>query len=223
VSDRGSGARAAGLERAASATPADSVREFAVTYDYRCPFARNACEHVVAALEAGAPYRVRFWPFSLHQVHVRKGERDVWDDPLRTADLLALRVGLAVRDNWPDAFDAVHLALFAARHDRGLDLRDESVLGAVVKESGLDADDVLARARTDAVLDTLRSEHTHAARKHGVFGVPTFVVDGHAAFIRIMDRPEGNAGRARATVERLVDLVDDWPALNELKHTRVPR
>ena len=166
---------------------------------------------------------MEFWPFSLHQVHVSKGERDVWDDPRRTADLLALRVGLAVRDHWPQSFEPVHLALFAARHDRGLDLRDESVVEAVVKESGLDAGDVLARAWSDAVLDTLRSEHTHAARKHGVFGVPTFVVDGNAAFIRIMDRPEGDAGRARATVDRLVDLVDDWPALNELKHTRVPR
>ena len=27
---------------------------FEITYDYRCPFARNAHEHVLDALEAGA-------------------------------------------------------------------------------------------------------------------------------------------------------------------------
>lgn len=45
---------------------------FAVTWDYRCPFARNAVEHVLLGLEAGAPWEVRFAPFSLNQAHVRE-------------------------------------------------------------------------------------------------------------------------------------------------------
>jgi len=36
---------------------------FAVTWDYRCPFARNAHEHVLTALDAGADWDVRFVPF----------------------------------------------------------------------------------------------------------------------------------------------------------------
>ena len=41
---------------------------FAVTWDYRCPFARNAAEHVLTALEAGADWDVTWVPFSLNQV-----------------------------------------------------------------------------------------------------------------------------------------------------------
>jgi len=40
---------------------------FAVTWDYLCPFARNAHEHLVAGLEGGAPWDVTFSPFSLIQ------------------------------------------------------------------------------------------------------------------------------------------------------------
>jgi hypothetical protein len=43
---------------------------FAVTWDYRCPFARNAHEHVLDGLAAGAEWDVTFLPFSLGQVHV---------------------------------------------------------------------------------------------------------------------------------------------------------
>src|SRR5438445_8137144 len=109
-------------------TPTD----FALTWDYRCPFARNFHEHVVTALEAGAPWSVTWWAFSLNQVHVEEGELDVWDDPARAAPLLAMQVGIAVRDRWPEAFHGVHVALFAARHDEGRDIREEEVLREIV-------------------------------------------------------------------------------------------
>lgn len=49
------------------------MTSFAVTWDYRCPFARNAHEHVLAGLAGGADWNVRFVPFSLGQVHVEPG------------------------------------------------------------------------------------------------------------------------------------------------------
>jgi hypothetical protein len=39
------------------------VTDFAVTWDYRCPFARNAHEHVLAGLADGADWDVTFVPF----------------------------------------------------------------------------------------------------------------------------------------------------------------
>src|SRR5207248_8320809 len=99
--------------------------EFAVSWDYRCPFARNFHEHVAVALQAGAPWDVTWWPFSLNQVHVAEGEPDVWEDPSKAPGLLAMQVGITVRDRWPEAFLPVHLGLFAARHDEGLDIREE--------------------------------------------------------------------------------------------------
>ncbi len=37
--------------------------EFSVTWDYRCPFARNANEHILTALQGGAEWDVTFIPF----------------------------------------------------------------------------------------------------------------------------------------------------------------
>ena len=54
---------------------------FAVSWDYRCPFARNAHEHIVEGLRSGADWDVTFIPVSLNQVHVEEGGIDVWDDP----------------------------------------------------------------------------------------------------------------------------------------------
>jgi hypothetical protein len=107
-------------------------RSFAITFDYLCPFARNANEHVVAALEAGADWEVTFTPYSLAQGHVPEGEPDVWDreDPFAESGILALSLGLVVRDEHPERFPAVHRALFAARHDAGQRHQGPAVLRA---------------------------------------------------------------------------------------------
>ena len=199
------------------------MRSFAVTWDYRCPFARNAHEHLLTAVAAGAPWDVRFAPFSLNQVHVEPGGVDVWEDPGRAPDLAAMEAGLVVRDRFPAAFPAVHAALFAARHDEGRDLRDEAVLAEVLGANGLDAGAVLAEIADGWPLDVFRKEHEAAVAEHQVFGVPTFVVEGRAAFVRVMDRPAGDVEVATRTIERIVDLVTGWPELNELKHTSIPR
>jgi hypothetical protein len=199
------------------------MRSFALTFDYRCPFARNAHEHVLTALGGGADLDVTFVPFSLGQVHVQEGEPDIWDRPGDDSGLLALQVGVVVRDGFPDRFPAVHEALFALRHDRGGQLRDEAALRTVLHRHGVDHDAVFAAIADGAPLDTVRKEHERAVSDHGVWGVPTFVVDDRASFVRLMDRPEGDVARATLTVERVLDLLGDWPELNEFKHTTIPR
>ena len=196
---------------------------FAVTWDYRCPFARNAHEHILDGLAAGADWEVTFSAFSLDQTHVAEGEPDVWDDPSKAPALLAMQVGIAVRDTWPERFADVHRALFAARHDEARDIREEEVLRDVVARHGLDPDEVMAEVRGGAPLDTFRKEHEHGVADHQVFGVPTFVADGRAVFVRLMRRPTGDAGASVATMERVLDLATGWPDLNELKHTTIPR
>jgi hypothetical protein len=100
------------------------TRHFAVTWDYRCPFARNAHEHLLTGLAAGADWRVTFLPFSLGQVHVAEGEPSVWEKPEQDTGIFALQAGVVVRDEFPDLFPAVHRGLFAARHDEALHLDD---------------------------------------------------------------------------------------------------
>ena len=92
---------------------------FSVTWDYLCPFARNAHEHLLDGLEAGAPWEVTFTPFSLLQAHVAEGEPAVWDQAQYAKGVLALLAGIVVRDRFPDRFPATHRALFARAPRRG--------------------------------------------------------------------------------------------------------
>lgn len=197
--------------------------EFAVTWDYRCPFARNAHEHVLVGLAAGAPWTVRFVPFSLGQAHVAEGEPPLWEQPETDSGLLALQAGVAVRDHDPEHFLAVHQALFDLRHEQGASLRDEDALRAAITAAGADGDAALAEVRSGRPLKTIQAEHEEAAADHAVWGVPTFIAGGQAAFIRFMHRPRGDGAVARSTIERVVDLLAGWPDLNEFKHTSVPR
>jgi hypothetical protein len=199
------------------------MRRFAITHDYLCPFARNAAEVVVRALEADPSYRVGFRAFSLSQVHLADGEAPVWQPGAAPrSGVLALQWGLAVRDELPEAFPAVHLALFAARHDKGRDLNDPEVVAAAVASAGVDPGEVEKLVAAGRPAAALAADHTWAVDTSRVFGVPTFVTDRRAVFVRLMDRP-GTPAAALATLDRVLAMVEDWPDLNEFKATAVPR
>ena len=195
------------------------MSSFSVTWDYRCPFARNAHEHLAAALADGTDWDVTFLPFSLSQVHVPEGGTPVWDDPAKAPDLLALAAGVVVRDQYPDRFLDVHVALFSARHDEGLDLRVPGVVRGVLDGVGLPGDKIVAEVATGAPAQEVRRAHERAVGELEVFGVPTFVVGDRAAFVRLMSRPQGDAALARRTIQGVLDLFDGQPDLNEFKHT----
>ena len=199
------------------------MKLFLVTWDYRCPFARNAHEHVVAALADGAEWQVTFLPFSLGQTHVPEGGTPVWDDPAKAKDLLALAAGLVMRDQYPDRFLDAHLALFTARHDDGLDLRVPEVVAGVLDGAGVPGDKVVAEVESGAPVQELRRAHEEAVSRWQVFGVPTFVVGERAVFVRLMSRPNGDAALARRTVEGVIGLFDSMPDLNEFKYTTLER
>jgi DSBA-like thioredoxin domain len=194
------------------------TRHIAVTFDYRCPFARNAHEAVVNAVRAGSDIDYRFQAFSLDQVHVEEGSPPVWERPAdeRGGGVLALEWGIALRDQFPDNFLDAHVAFFAARHDKGLQLKDEAVLREAATAAGADPDAVAAEVATGRPLKTLAAEHTESTDRWNVFGVPTFCEGEDAVFIRFMER-----GRVD-DLERAIDLVE-WTRFNEFKRTRVPR
>jgi hypothetical protein len=199
------------------------MHRFAITHDYLCPFARNAAEVVVRALEAGEPFEADFRAFSLSQVHLEEGEAPVWEPGAEPrSGVLALQWGLAVRDELPERFPEVHLALFAARHDQGNDLNDPEVLAAAVASAGVDPDEVAKLVAGGGPAAALAADHTWAVDTSRVFGVPTFVTDQRAVFVRLMGRPDTPAA-ARATLDRVLAMVEDWPDLNEFKATAIPR
>jgi hypothetical protein len=194
---------------------------FAVTWDYRCPFARNAHEHLLDALESGTALDVTFSAFSLSQAHLEEGETPVWEEPEKDTGLLALMAGVVVRDRFSEDFWRVHRALFSLRHDEGGNLRDESSIRRVLAEAAVDPDTVFAEIRDGWPLEVIRDEHSRSVERHAVFGVPTFVLGDRAVFVRLMNRPGGDAVVARSTIERVVSLVAQMPELNEFKHTSI--
>ena len=196
---------------------------FSITWDYRCPYARNAHEHVLAGLESGADWDVTFLPFSLNQMHVAEGEPPVWDDPDKLSTLLAPEAALVVRDNHPDKFRAVHFALFAARHDEGRDIREREVLADVLRANGVDAEAVFAEVDGGGPHAMFRKIHESLEAEHRAFGVPTFINGDRAVFVRLTTRPQGDGELATTTVNRVLDLLNGFPELNEFKQTQIPR
>jgi hypothetical protein len=194
------------------------AREFAISFDYRCPFARNAHESVVAGLRAGRDWNVTFTPFSLDQVHVEEGEPPVWErDPaIWGTGVNALLWGIAVRDAFSEKFLDWHLAAFSARHDEGQKIAKLEVLSEIAASVGLDVDAVAKEVDSGRPLETLAQTHTESVKRHSMFGVPTFVQGDQAVFVRFMTRKEPT------DIDRALDLLE-WPDLNEFKHTSVAR
>lgn len=188
---------------------------FEVTFDYLCPFARNAAEAVVTGLREGRHWDVTFRPFSLSQVHVEEDDPDVFDDP-RASGVLALHWGLAVRDTQPDRFHSAHVALFAARHDQGKDISDEGVIREALESAAVDVDAAAEVVAAGSPAKSLAAEHTEAVDRWRVFGVPTFIRGDIATFIRFMNRGDTD------DLDRALTLLD-WQGLNEFKRTVVPR
>jgi hypothetical protein len=195
------------------------ARQFAVTWDYRCPFARNAHEALVKGLKEGRDWDVRFWPFSLDQVHVEEGETPVWERSLDgegVSGLRALLWGIAVRDAFPEHFLDFHEATFRARHDEGKKIAEEAVLAEVAQRVGLDSDAVAAEVASGRPLKALEAEHTEAVDRYAVFGVPTIIDGDEAVFVRMMER--GNVD----DFAQALDLVSST-RLNEFKRTKIAR
>ena len=93
------------------------MTSFAVTWDYRCPFARNAHEHLLAGLAAAPTGTSPSCRSRSARCTSRKATRRIWDRPeRRLAACSPSRRASSSATASPTPFLAVHRALFAARH-----------------------------------------------------------------------------------------------------------
>ncbi len=198
------------------------ARRFAITYDYRCPYARIASNHVVTALRGGAEWDVTFLPFSLTQNHVEDGAPSVWEQPDQDSGILAMQASIAIRDTQPERFLDAHDAMFEHRHSAAGDLKSREVLTGVLAAAGIDTDAAWGEVDSGRPMATIEKEHTAFVESHQVWGVPTFIVGDRAVFVRLLEQSNGDVAVATRTIERVLDLIE-WPILNEFKHTSIPR
>jgi len=196
-------------------------RSIAVTFDYLCPFAYNGNAAVINAIREGSPavadVEFRFVPFSLEQNHTEEGDTPQWDRPWEEqgSGVHALLFGIALRERHPEQFFDAHLALFSQRHDQGKRFEDE-VLREAIGSVHLDPDLLAKEAASTETLEILANEHTEAVTRWDVFGVPTYIEDEEAVFVRFMER-----GRVD-DLEQVLGMLQ-WTRLNEFKRTRIPR
>jgi 2-hydroxychromene-2-carboxylate isomerase len=99
--------------------------------------------------------------------------------------LTALRMCTALADD--AARGRLLVAFTCATWERGENLMDEAALVRLADEAGLDGTALLAAARTPAVKQALL-DATAQAVADGVFGVPTFRVDGDSELFWGADR-----------------------------------
>lgn len=196
------------------------MTSFGLSYDYRCPFAKNIHLHVLAVLAAGADFTVEFIPWTMSQGHRAAGAPDVWDDPAYDEALLALAASISVRDEQPAYFLRAHEALFRARHERAIRLATTTDIVDVLGPLGVDTDRVLADVASRRPHRVI-GESFRAMQSYEAFGVPTFVVGDDATFVRYMTPPSDDGLASAAIIDSLVTLMAHQPALNEFKHTRV--
>lgn len=90
-------------------------------------------------------------------------------------DLLANRIAMvAAERGWCEAYT---IASFKSWYLDGMALGDRHQVDHVLNELGQDPDAIIAEANSPAAHKRLVSE-TDAARAHGIFGSPAFVVEG---------------------------------------------
>jgi len=196
--------------------------QFDVSFDYRCPFAKNIHLHVVTALRAGADFDVNFAPWSLSQGGRSDGAPDVWNDPAYDGDLLSLAAGISVRDQQSEYFLDAHEALFRARHDRAIRLVTLDEISNVLAPLGVDMAKVAADVASRRPHDVIAASHKEFDRFEA-FGVPTFVVNDDATFVRYMSEPGKNPEESVELITSLLTMMTSRADLNEFKHTQVPR
>ena len=197
-----------------------AIRSFAVSFDYRCPFANILHQHLIAALRDGAAFDVEFVPWTLSQGHRLDGELDVWDDTAKFDQLVALAAGVSVRDQQPERFLDAHEALFSARHAGGIRLGTLSEVTQVLEAVGVNRDLLISDLESKRPFRVIGESYRRFER-YEAFGVPTVVVGESAVFIRYMNSPNGDDSASTELIESFLTMIVEQPALNEFKHTRL--
>lgn len=95
--------------------------------------------------------------------------------PINTLTLMRIATGLQLRE--PQRFLPYLGAMYRAIWVDGLEMNDPAVVAGVLRQGGFDPDALLALAGDAQVKQRLKDD-TQEAVARGVFGAPTFFVDG---------------------------------------------
>jgi 2-hydroxychromene-2-carboxylate isomerase len=174
----------------------DFFYEFASSYSYIAamriaPLAETAGVGVRwRPFLLGPIFKAQGWetsPFNLYPVKGRYMVRDCerlcaelgltfrLPQPFPQNSLLAARVAcVGLAQGWGEAFSR---AVYRAQFAEGRNIGEAAVLGEIAGHLAQDGTAALARAQADDIKLSLRA-NTEEARRHGIFGAPSFVAGG---------------------------------------------
>ncbi len=176
------------------------ARSLELWFDYTCPFAYLAstqAEAVAARMGValtwqpmllGGVFKARNTPQKLFETLGPAKAAHNAKDMARWAEKLSVELRMpashpmrsvdALRATLAAGIDPKVIAgFYRAYWVLNADIADRAVIARVLREAGHDAEAVLAKASSDEVKQDLRARTDRAVAK-GIFGVPTWIVDG---------------------------------------------
>lgn len=189
----------------------------AIHFDMMCPWAYQGSIWIRdAAAVRGLDIEWRF--FSLEERNWQPGQKHPWERPWSYSWSLLRIAAYARRElGGNDAVDAFYAAAGRRIHEHGRAAHTPEGARAAVAELGWDTAIVDAAVADEATNEAVLAEHT-AAVDLGVYGVPSFVIDGAVFFGPVIAQaPRGeDAGRLWDAVRTLASM----PTLYELQRPK---
>lgn len=173
----------------------------AVYFDYTCRYSYRALHWLDLLPDLTVEWRT----FSLKEVNKEEDEPS-WLEAESTASLSVLAQALAHAARAVD-FDRYHHAVFEAMHGEERRLGEDDFL-ALAAEAGVDVE--AFKADRGQWVARVGGEHYDAVERLGVYGTPTVVLDGAAAYLRLAEVPRSEK-EAMAVVDGL-DVIASSPA-----------
>lgn len=171
--------------------------------------------------QARPDLEVRWSYFSLTQVNDKREGWTVWGAP--EAEEVRGRLGFKAAEaaRRQDGFEGFHTALLETFHQHKMDLEDIDTIRGAANEAGIDWDRMQSDMADPAILEGLARDHQRAVSELGVFGTPTFVVGGGAAYVRIRPAPE--SAEALEVFDQLARTIATRPFIREIKRPTAPK
>ena len=163
--------------------------------------------------------------FSLEQVNHRAGEGvNVWDRPAgyQSTGLDAFAGAEAARrQQRPEAWEQLHMALLARRHTGTNEQLTRAVVEELAEAAGFDMVHFRQDMNDPAILEPLARQHQEAVAL-GVFGTPTLVFEnGLSGYLKMLPAPAGE--EALRAWEQVKAVIADRAYIQEIKRPRNPR
>jgi predicted DsbA family dithiol-disulfide isomerase len=193
------------------------VATLTVYYDYTCHYSYRAM-HWMDLLRAARPDLDVHWAtFSLKETN-RSAEEPSYLEPDSPPSVSVLAQALAHAAREAD-FDAYHRTVFESMQGQDRHLGETDLL-AIAATAGVD--EAAFAAERGRWISSVGAEHRDAVAKWGVYGTPTLILDGAAAFVRLREVP-GSESDAVGLLDSLAGIAISAADLAEIFRPEGPK